>query len=88
MVEAIYSNQIVQDYESNPLIEHFLLFFTEDDVIEHLSVIPSYDERERTLNANYRFHCVQRLFQYFQPFENHLILNSGFQELLVEGYFM
>ncbi|MEC1894089.1 MAG: hypothetical protein ACQEW2_22250 [Bacillota bacterium] len=59
MVEAIYSDQIVQDYESNPLIEALPPIFTEDDVIEHLSVIPSYDEKERTLNANYRFHCVQ-----------------------------
>ncbi|NUH84130.1 ATP-binding protein [Bacillus firmus] len=86
MVEAIYSDQIVQDYESNPLIEALPPIFTEDDVIEHLSVIPSYDEKERTLNANYRFHCVQRLFQYFQPFETHLDLEQRISRAIRQGY--
>lgn len=86
MVEAIYSDQIVQDYESNPLIEALPPIFTEDDVIEHLSVIPSYDEKERSLNANYRFHCVQRLFQYFQPFEKHLDLEQRISRAIRQGY--
>ncbi|MDP4086127.1 MAG: ATP-binding protein [Bacillota bacterium] len=86
MVDAIYSDQIVQDYESNPLIEALPPIFTEDDVIEHLSVIPSYDEKERSLNANYRFHCVQRLFQYFQPFEKHLDLEQRISRAIRQGY--
>lgn len=86
MVDAIYSDQIVQDYESNPLIEALPPIFTEDDVIEHLSVIPSYDEKERTLNANYRFHCVQRMFQYFQPFEKHLDLEQRISRAIRQGY--
>ncbi|WP_417898322.1 ATP-binding protein [Bacillus haimaensis] len=86
MVAAIYSDQIVQDYESNPLIEALPPIFTEDDVMEHLSVIPSYDEKERSLNANYRFHCVQRLFQYFQPFEKHLDLEQRISRAIRQGY--
>jgi hypothetical protein len=86
MVDAIYSDQIVQDYESNPLIEALPPIFTEDDVIEHLSVLPSYDEKERLLNATYRFHCVQRLFQYFQPFEKHLDLEQRISRAIRQGY--
>ncbi|WP_096202054.1 ATP-binding protein [Bacillus sp. FJAT-45350] len=86
IVNAIYSDQIVQDYESNPLIEALPPIFTEDDVIEQISVFPRFDEKERTLNASYRFHCVQRLFQYFQPFENHLDLEQRISRAIRQGY--
>lgn len=86
MVDAIYSDQIVQDYESNPLIEALPPIFTEDDVIEQLSVFPPFDEKERSLNPNYRFHCVQRLFQYFQPFEKHLDLEQRISRAIRQGY--
>lgn len=86
MVDAIYSEQIVQDYESNPLIEALPPIFTEDEVIEQLSVFPSFDEKERALNSNYRFHCVQRLFQYFQPFETHLDLEQRISRAIRQGY--
>jgi hypothetical protein len=86
MVDAIYSDQIVKDYESNPFIEALPPIFTEDDVIEQLSVIPPFDERERTLHANYRVHCVQRVFQYFQPFEIHLDLEQRISRAVRQGY--
>ncbi|WP_253896128.1 AAA family ATPase [Solibacillus sp. R5-41] len=86
MVDAIYSEQIVQDYEFNPLIEALPPIFTEDEVIEQLSVFPSFDEKERALNSNYRFHCVQRLFQYFQPFETHLDLEQRISRAIRQGY--
>ncbi|GAB6513229.1 TPA: ATP-binding protein [Bacillus cereus] len=86
MVDAIYSNQIVQDYESNPLIEALPPIFTEDEVIEQISVFPPFDEKERKLNPSYRFHCIQRLFQYFQPFEKHLDLEQRISRAIRQGY--
>ncbi|WHY86526.1 ATP-binding protein [Neobacillus novalis] len=86
MVDAIYSDQIVQDYQSNPLIEALPPIFTEEEVVDQLSVLPPYDEKERSLNANYRFHCLQRLFQYFQPFENHLDLEQRISRAIRQGY--
>lgn len=86
MVDAIYSKQIVQDYESNPLIEALPPIFTEDNVIEQISVFPPFDEKERTLNPSYRFHCLQRLFQYFQPFETHLDLEQRISRAIRQGY--
>jgi hypothetical protein len=86
MVNAIYSDQIVQDYEANPLIEALPPIFTEDEVIEQISVFPPFDEKERTLNPSYRFHCVQRLFQYFQPFEKHLDLEQRISRAMRQGY--
>lgn len=86
MVDAIYSDQVVQDYESNPLIEALPPIFTEDEVIEQISVFPPFDEQERTLNPSYRFHCIQRLFQYFQPFEKHLDLEQRISRAIRQGY--
>ncbi len=86
MVDALYSDQIVQDYQNNPLIEALPPIFTEDDVIEHLSVFPPFDEKERNLNPNYRYHCVQRLFQYFQPFDKHLDLEQRISRAIRQGY--
>lgn len=86
MVDAVYSEQIIQDYKSNPLIEALPPIFTEDDVIEQISVFPPYDEKERELNSSYRFHCVQRLFQYFQPFEIHLDIEQRISRAIRQGY--
>ncbi|MBG9656348.1 ATPase AAA [Cytobacillus firmus] len=86
MVNAIYSDQIVQDYESNPLIEALPPIFTEDDVIEQISVFPPFNDKERLLDPSHRFHCVQRLFQYFQPFEIHLDLEQRISRAIRQGY--
>ena len=86
IVDAIYSDQIVQDYESNPLIEALPPIFTEDEVIEQISVFPPFNEKERKLNPSYRFHCIQRLFQYFQPFEKHLDLEQRISRAIRQGY--
>ncbi|ONG61240.1 ATP-binding protein [Bacillus cereus] len=86
IVEAIYSEQVIQDYESNPLIEALPPIFTEDEVIEQISVFPPFDEKERVLNPNYRFHSLQRLFQYFQPFEKHLDLEQRISRAIRQGY--
>lgn len=86
MVDAIYSKQVVQDYESNPLIEALPPIFTEDNVIEQISIFPPFDEKERTLSPSYRLHCLQRLFQYFQPFEKHLDLEQRISRAIRQGY--
>lgn len=86
MVDAIYSDQIIRDYELNPLIEALPPIFTEDEVIEQISVFPPFDENERKLNPSYRFHCIQRLYQYFQPFENHIDLEQRISRAIRQGY--
>jgi AAA domain len=86
MVNALYSEQMIEDYKSNPLIEALPPVFTEDDVIEQISVFPRFNEKERELNSSFRVHCVQRLFQYFQPFEKHLDLEQKISRAIRQGY--
>jgi signal recognition particle GTPase len=86
MVNAMYSEQVIEEYNANPLIEALPPVFTEDNVIEQISVFPPFNEKERQLNSNYRVHCVQRLFQYFQPFEIHLDLEQKISRAIRQGY--
>ncbi len=86
MVEAVYSDPIIQEYKSNPLIESLPPIFTEDNVIEYISVFPPFNEREKEMDTSYRYHCVQRLFQYFQPFEKHLELEQKISRAIRQGY--
>ncbi|QHA90172.1 ATP-binding protein [Bacillus sp. N1-1] len=85
-VDALYSTQVVEDYKGNPLIEALPPILQEDDVIEQISVFPPYNEKERSLDSSYRYHCVQRLFQYFQPFEKHLDLEQRLSRAIRQGY--
>jgi signal recognition particle GTPase len=86
MVNAVYSEQVIEEYNANPLIEALPPVFTEDNVIEQISVFPPFNEMERKLNPSYRVHCVQRLFQYFQPFEIHLDLEQKISRAIRQGY--
>lgn len=86
IVDAIYTDQILSEFRGNPLIEALPPILTEEEVVNYCSVFPNYDERERELDASYRYHCVQRLFQYFQPFEKHLDLEQRISRSIRQGY--
>lgn len=85
-VDAIYSEQVIKEYQSNPLIEALPPIFTEDDIIENISVFPPFNDKEREMNVTYRQHCTQRVFQYFQPFEKHLDLEQRISRAIRQGY--
>ncbi|PFR25358.1 AAA family ATPase [Bacillus cereus] len=84
--EAIYTEQCIEDFKGNPLIEALPPILTEMDVIEKLSTYPIYNEKELELDARYRFHCVQRLKRYFQPLPVHLELEEKFSRAIRQGY--
>jgi AAA domain len=86
LIEAIYSEQILVEYQGNPLIESLPPILSEEQVIQYCSVFPKFDPKERELDASYRFHCVQRVFQYFQPFESHLELEQKISRSIRQGY--
>lgn len=85
-IDANYSEQIISDYQGNPLIEALYPIFDEEYVFDSLSVFPEINDKERELSPNYRFHCVQRLSQYFQPFQSHLDLEQRISRAIRQGY--
>jgi hypothetical protein len=86
IVEAIYTDQVLTDYRGNPLIEALPPIFSEDEVIDKLTRLPSYDPHERELDAHFRYHCAQRLYTYFEPLNRHIDLEQRFSRLIRQGY--
>ncbi|OJE31682.1 hypothetical protein BAQ47_03270 [Bacillus tropicus] len=84
--EAIYTEQCIEDFKGNPLIEALPPILTEMEVIEKLSTYPIFNKKELGLDARYRFHCVQRLKRYFQPLPVHLELEEKFSRAIRQGY--
>jgi hypothetical protein len=86
MNDTIYREQIVPDYRDNPLIEALPPIWSENEVIDMLSQNGGHHDGERQLDAQYRLHCVHRLFRYFQPLEQHISIERQFSLCIRQGY--
>lgn len=85
-VEAEYSEQFLKEYMNNPLIEALPPIFSYEQSEELLHLYPEYNPKERELDAHYRYHCVQRLFRYFQPLGKHLDIEQKISRVIRQGY--
>lgn len=85
-VLAEYKKQVIPEYQGNPLIEALPPILSEEDAVELMGVYPTYHEQERQLEPQYRYHCVQRLFRYFQPLGQHIDLEQRFSRVIRQGY--
>ncbi len=86
MNDTLYKEQIVSDYRDNPLIEALPPIWSSDEVIDMLSQNGGHHDGERRLDAQYRLHCVHRLFRYFQPLEQHIDIEQRFSRCIRQGY--
>lgn len=84
--EASYNEQIIREYQHNPLIEALPPILSKQEVVEKLSYYPYFDEKERQLDSHYRFHLIQRVFSLFQVLPYHFDLESRVSRLLRQGY--
>jgi energy-coupling factor transporter ATP-binding protein EcfA2 len=84
--QAHYQKQVIKEYQNNPLIEALPPILSKQEVIEKLSYYPHFDESERQLDSQYRFHIIQRLFSLFQVLPFHIDLESRLSRLLRQGY--
>jgi len=83
---AVYKEQIVLDYMGNPLIEALPPILSSGEVVDALSKNEGQHDGERQLDPQYRLHCVQRLFRYFQPLEQHVDIEQRFSRCIRQGY--
>jgi energy-coupling factor transporter ATP-binding protein EcfA2 len=84
--QAHYHEQVVKEYQNNPLIESLPKILSREEVIERISYYPHFDESERQLDSQYRIHIIQRLFSLFQCLPLHIDLESRLSRLLRQGY--
>lgn len=86
-VVATYQKQVIPDFVGNPWIEALPAILSPEQVIEALSSYPPMDPLERQLEPHLRIHLIpQRLTQYFQPLEQHLVLYDAISSMLRSGY--
>lgn len=85
-VEAIYNEQIIDEYSGNPFIESLPLINSKSDVINMISCYPKFDEKEREYESHIRLHLVQRIFLYFQVLPCHLDLEAKISRIIRGGY--
>ncbi len=84
---ATYRKQVISDFAGNPWIEALPDILSPEQVIEALSSYPPMDSLERQLEPHLRIHLIpQRLSQYFQPLEQHLMLYDAISSILRSGY--
>lgn len=86
MEEARYLEQVIPEYRGNPLIEALPEIWPGDAVVDMLSEGAPYHEGERMLDVHYRMHCIQRLFHYFQPLEQHIDIEQRISRCIRQGY--
>ncbi|MEA5025895.1 hypothetical protein SDC9_45766 [bioreactor metagenome] len=84
-VDAVYSKQIITEYRNNPAIEALPPILEQGQIIELMGSYPEYDPKERELPAQYRYHCIPRLFRYFQPNVQHVILAEQIDRAIRQG---
>lgn len=85
-VAAQYREMPILEYQNNPLIEALPPIYNKAEVAEKIGNYPYIGEEERNLDASYRMHLVQRIFQYFQPLPIHLELEQRISRILRQSY--
>ena len=86
MEKAHYLEQVIPEYQGNPMIEALPEIWAGETVVEKLSEDAPYHNGERMLDAHYRMHCIQRLFHYFQPLEQHIDIEQRISRCIRQGY--
>ena len=84
--EAAYLPQVIEEYKGNPLIEALPPINLTREAMRLLTVEPGYNDGERELDAEYRFHCIGRLFKYFQPLDTHIDIEQRISRAIRQGY--
>lgn len=84
--EAEYKEQMIDEYKGNPYLEALPYIYDKKEVIDGLTNYPVFNNNERCLEAKYRIHIIQRLFQFFQPLSIHLDLESKISRIIRQGY--
>ena len=84
--KARYLEQVIPEYQGNPMIEALPEIWAGDTVEEMLSEEAPHHDGERMLDTRYRMHCIQRLFHYFQPLEQHIDIEQRISRSIRQGY--
>ncbi len=84
--DAEYKKQVIDEYSNNPFIEALPDIFTEDDVIDRFSVTPKINDKDRSMENNFRYHTIKRAKNFVQPLPIHFVVERRLSTLIRRGY--
>jgi hypothetical protein len=83
---ASYTEQKINDYKDNPLIETLPPILNMGEAIDSITCYPDYQDSERELSTELRLHCVGRLRRFVEPIEKHLNIEGKISRCIRDGY--
>ncbi|MBW9150996.1 ATP-binding protein [Clostridium estertheticum] len=84
--KAVYKQQELEEYKSNPFIEALPNIFNEDDVVDKFTLFPKISDEDRNRPSNIRYHIIKRAKNFIQPLPIHIILERRLSALIRRGY--
>ena len=84
--DAIYTDQIIEDYKGNPFLEALPPILSVDEAKIKLRNHPYYCVEERQLPAYLRLHCVERISDFVEPLSRAINLEQCISRMIRYGY--
>lgn len=84
--QARYTEQLIHDYQGLPLIEALPPILNEVEAEEALHYYPTFRKSEKQLDVHLRLHCIDRIFQFNQPWERHIDLEQRISRMIRGSY--
>lgn len=85
-VEAAYTEQLIPEYQSNPLVEALPPLWAMEDVERMLSYFPNYDPGQRQLPDEIRLRLLENAREFFIPQGVHYEIHLSISNMLRRGY--
>lgn len=83
---AIYRDQKLPEYNANPMIQALPPIMSKSQFLKSVVTFPNFSAEEKLLEADVRFHCVERLSRSFLPIVRTIELQRIISILLRQGY--
>jgi hypothetical protein len=84
--KAEYNEFPLAEFNQNPFIQVLPPLVDKETIIKKLTVNPTYSKEEVQMEAVYRIHMLQRLYQWFQPLPIHIEVWNMMYNLILQGY--
>jgi hypothetical protein len=83
---AAYKTQRLPQFKGNKLIEALPALLTDDQLFEHLNVLPEFDEEQRNWSKEERLHMLKTLGSFMVVQSRHIVLARSLDSMLRAGY--
>jgi hypothetical protein len=85
-VTAAYAEQVIPEYQGNPLIEAMPPLWTMSEVEQMLSYFPDFDPKQRELASEVRIHLLDNAREFFVPQGIHYEIHLSISNMIRRGY--